>query len=198
MTHVAVHLTSLPGHTPGASRALTHTVLAQREGRPVRITADEFGPPRAQDSRTSFSISHDRTVLVVAVSDVACGVDVEDAAEHELAEVAYRFCSAAELTGGLPARMWWTAKESAAKAMGRGLRAGLRSISFAHNPVLRWSTVDHRERRTDLLTRVVELNGRHFGLTVRAPRPPSVSAQVWKPLQDGESWRFVPEGRLDG
>lgn len=198
MTHVAVHLTSVPAGERGASRALAHTVLAQREGRPVRITADELGPPTAADCRASFSISHDRAVLVVAVSDVACGVDVEDAPEHQLREVAHRFCSRAELTTGLPARMWWAAKESAAKAMGTGLRAGLRSISFTHNPLLRWSSVDHRDRRTELLTRVVELDGRHFGLTVHASRPPSVSAQVWKPVQDSGNWRFVHEGGLDG
>ncbi|WP_026425157.1 4'-phosphopantetheinyl transferase family protein [Actinokineospora inagensis] len=149
----------------------------------------------------TVNASHDRDFLVVAGSDATCGVDVEDAPEAELREVAARFCAARDRSratrdGDLSARALWTAKESAAKAVRRGLRAGLRSIGFAGDVTAEWSSVDW-PFGGGFLTRTVDLGDRHCALTVRADIAPAVTVRVWTPTvwtsgSAGDRWSFTP------
>ncbi|MGQ0842012.1 4'-phosphopantetheinyl transferase family protein [Actinokineospora sp.] len=180
-----------------ASRLFTRTVLGRALGREpaaVPLTVDEWGRPRlAGRERFGFTVSHDSAVLVVALGPHPCGVDVEDAAEAALAEVRHRFCGTDERPDS--ARECWVAKESAAKALGRGLRAGLSTIRFAGNPAVDWSPVTWRGRRTPLRTRAVDLGGRHFALTARVGRAPDIEVHTWAPRRADARWWLVESDR---
>jgi phosphopantetheinyl transferase len=192
------------------SRLLARAVLGRALGRPplsVPLVADERGYPRttgACGDRPCFNVSHDSGLVALVLGRHSCGIDVEDAAEGDLREVAGRFCAAGE--GHLPgsqvpggqvpgpanwARQLWTAKESAAKAMRRGLRAGLSSIRFADDPGLRWAGVTWRGRRTPLRTRVADLGTRHLALTSAAERVRAVRVHTWRPCRSGGRWWLV-------
>ncbi|SES49269.1 4'-phosphopantetheinyl transferase superfamily protein [Actinokineospora terrae] len=204
MTSVAVHVVSLRdldrvrGDAEPALPAADRAAIARRthgrrrvQAQAARVLATAVAAPG------SVNASHDQDFLVLAQSPVACGVDVEDAAEDELLEVADRFCAEGELRERIPARGLWAAKESAAKACGRGLRAGLRTIRFDGDPTATWSAVDW-PFGSGFLTRVLDLGDRHCALTVRAATPPRVRTRVWTPTASGGRWTFVPATRPAG
>ncbi|GLW89599.1 4'-phosphopantetheinyl transferase family protein [Actinokineospora globicatena] len=204
MTSVALHLVSLRaldrvrGTAEPALPAAERAAIARRahgrrrtQAQAVRVLATAVAK-----ADVVVNASHDQDFLVLAESAVTCGVDVEDAAEDELLEVADRFCAADELDEAIPARALWTAKESAAKACGRGLRAGLRSIRFREDPTHMWSTVDW-PFGSGFLTRTVDLGDRHCALTVRAATPPRIWTQVWTPLAADGQWTLVPATHRD-
>ncbi|GAA2985948.1 4'-phosphopantetheinyl transferase family protein [Actinokineospora diospyrosa] len=197
MTRVAVHVVSLRALERVRGRAEPDLPAAERAA--IERRASGRRRVQAQAARVlagvagveSGNASHDQDFLVVAESPATCGVDVEDAAEDELREVATRFCAASEVAGPVSARALWTAKESAAKATRLGLRAGLRSIGFTADPSTGWSTVDW-PYGAGFLTRTVDLGTRHCALTVRADAPPRVRARVWTPTVSDGRWSFTP------
>jgi phosphopantetheinyl transferase len=192
------------------SRLLARAVLGRALGRPplsVPIVVDERGYPwvtGADGDRLCFNVSHDSGLVALVLGRHSCGIDVEDAAEEDLREVAGRFSAAGEgqVPGGqVPgshapgtanwARQLWTAKESAAKAMRWGLRAGLSSIRFVDDPGLRWAGVTWRGRRMPLRTRAVDLGIRHLALTSAAERIRAVRVHAWQPWRSGGRWWLV-------
>ncbi len=177
-----------------AARLLTRSALGRALGVPpaaVPVTVDGWGKPRlAGRERFAFAASHDRGLLVLAVGPHPCGIDVEDATEADLAEVRDRFCGPAERRG--PARGWWAAKESAAKAIGFGLRAGLASIGFTADPARGWAPTTWKGRRTPLRTRTADLGGRHVALTARGPDP-GAAVHTWSPRGRGGRWGLVED-----
>ncbi|HET8660667.1 MAG TPA: 4'-phosphopantetheinyl transferase superfamily protein [Micromonosporaceae bacterium] len=187
-----------------ASRALVRQVLGRLLGcRPaaVPVVRPAGGRPVLSGEppeECSFSVSHDRRVLVLAHSPAGCGVDVEDAPPAQLLPVAARFCARAEvragLAGGRP-RALWAAKESAAKAWGVGLRAGLAAVTFDQEPTCGWAPVRRGGARTGWLTRVASYPGRHLAVTVRGTAPRAVSVTVWRAVDDGRQWSLQPAGR---
>ncbi|HZN19700.1 MAG TPA: 4'-phosphopantetheinyl transferase superfamily protein [Micromonosporaceae bacterium] len=188
----------------GASRALVRRVLARLLGcRPaaVPLVRSAQGRPVLADEppeECSFSVSHDRRVLVLAHSPAGCGVDVEDAPSAQLLPVAARFCTPAEVRAGLDdgrPRALWAAKESAAKAWGLGLRAGLAAVTFDQEPTGGWAPVRRGGARTGWLTRVVGYPGRHLAVTVRGAVPRTVGVTVWRAVDDGRQWSLRPAGR---
>ncbi|HET8683068.1 MAG TPA: 4'-phosphopantetheinyl transferase superfamily protein [Micromonosporaceae bacterium] len=187
-----------------ASRALVRRVLARVLGcRPaaVPVVRPAHGRPVLSGEppeECAFSVSHDRRVLVLAHSPAGCGVDVEDAPPALLLPVATRFCARAEVRAGLDGgrpRALWAAKESAAKAWGAGLRAGLATVTFDQEPTGGWAPVRRGGARTDWLTRVVGYPGRHLAVTVRGAVPGAVSVTVWHAVDDGRRWSLRPAGR---
>jgi phosphopantetheinyl transferase len=95
-----------------AGIALALSACAEAAGRPMAPESLLFPPderPRFADAHLPvFSVSHSgRTVVAAAANAGALGVDIEDAGESSLAPAA---------------RSEWSAREAAAKALGRGLR----------------------------------------------------------------------------
>lgn len=83
-----------------------------------------------------FNISHSGTMVICTVSDVECGVDIEDAnAPHEIMGMARRFLSVLELDSVMlsdnPNRAFcrlWTLRESYVKMRGLGFNIGLSTL----------------------------------------------------------------------
>ncbi|WP_419996414.1 4'-phosphopantetheinyl transferase family protein [Streptomyces boninensis] len=168
-----------------ASRLLVRAVLARGTGQPC------------------VNVSHDTGLLALVAAAVPCGIDVEDIAEQRLREVADRFCraeDAAVLDGPGGARQLWTAKESAAKALGLGLRAGLSSIHFTRHPGRHWAGAVWRGRPTGLRTRTVDLGSRHLAVTAGAV-PDGIRLTWWAPRRAAGTWGLNPAApslRIDG
>lgn len=184
-----------------ASRLLVRAALAHGTGRAphrVPLVTDADGRPRlaGPDRRLRFNVSHDTGLLasVVGTGAGACGIDVEDAAEDTLREVAHRFCGGEDhalLAEPDGARHLWAAKESAAKALGRGLRAGLSSLHFTGHPGRQWAEVTWRGRRPGLRTRTVHLGSRHMAVTAEAA-PATVHVTWWAPHHADGRWGLRP------
>lgn len=200
-----------------AARLLARTAIGAAAGRPpaeIRFAVNAWGrpclvdPPRHADaaegatagsrvggadpSVLDFNASHDGGLLALVVGRGVCGIDVEDAPDSSLREIAYRFCGAGDrefLVGRGSARELWAAKESAAKALGRGLRAGLGSIQFVGRPGRRWANVLWRGHPVPLRTRVVDLGVRHLAVTV-AVRPSQVRVHIWQPTRIADRWQL--------
>ena len=101
------------------------------------IMKNEFGKPYLSDRHdVFFNISHSGSVVLCSVSDVECGVDVEDlSAEHPIMELSSRFLSdlesAAVMMSADPNRAFcrlWTLRESYVKMRGRGFDIGLSTL----------------------------------------------------------------------
>lgn len=83
-----------------------------------------------------FNISHSGTKIVCAVSDVECGVDIEQVgADHKIMELSARFLSTLESNAVMmsedPDRAFcrlWTLRESYVKMRGRGFDIGLSTL----------------------------------------------------------------------
>lgn len=83
-----------------------------------------------------FNISHSGTLIMCTVSDVECGVDVEDVnAPHEIMGLSSRFLSTLECNSVMmsedPNRAFcrlWTLRESYVKMRGRGFDIGLSTL----------------------------------------------------------------------
>ncbi|MFI8825151.1 4'-phosphopantetheinyl transferase family protein [Streptomyces sp. NPDC053431] len=190
-----------------ASRLLVRAVLSRATGLPahrVSVVTDADGRPRPAGAPTRwpcFNVSHDSGLLVLVLGTGPCGIDVEDTHEHALREVADRFCGGADRAllsepGG--ARHLWTAKESVAKALGRGLRAGLSTIHFTGHPGREWAEATWRGRPAGLRTRVVDLGGRHLAVTA-ATVPAAVRLSRWTPRHTGPDgrWELGPSASTD-
>lgn len=172
-----------------ASRLLTRAVAGRTLGtspRSVDVTVDGWGRPSVTGS-PGTNVSHDGGLVVLVAGTGPCGVDVEDTAEADLRDLVGRFCGVDEVPAS--ARQSWTAKESAAKAIGRGLRAGLATIRFEDDPGTGWAPVSWRGDRLPLRTRAVDLGTRHLALTVpvRAVTP-AVRVSVWRPARGHGRW----------
>jgi phosphopantetheinyl transferase len=181
-----------------ASRVLVRAVLGRATGLPhrVSIVTDPAGRPylAGPPRQPHFNISHDAGLLALVLGTGPCGIDVEDAPESELREVADRFCGAEDrallaVPGG--ARRLWAAKESVAKALGHGLRAGLSSIHFTDDPGGQWAGVTWRGSGTGLHTRTVDLATRHLAVTADA-EPRAVHLAWWEPRCADGCWGLYP------
>jgi len=83
-----------------------------------------------------FNISHSGTKIICTVSDVECGIDIEDvAAPHRIMELSSRFLSTLETNAVMmsedPNRAFcrlWTLRESYVKMRGRGFDIGLSTL----------------------------------------------------------------------
>lgn len=83
-----------------------------------------------------FNISHSGTKVICAVSDVECGVDIEDVnAPHDVMKLSSRFLSTLESDAVMmsenPNRAFcrlWTLRESYVKMRGRGFDIGLSTL----------------------------------------------------------------------
>ncbi|MFC4857288.1 4'-phosphopantetheinyl transferase family protein [Actinophytocola glycyrrhizae] len=171
------------------SRLLTRAVAGhalRTPPRAVEVTVDGWGRPSVTGSPHT-NISHDGGLVVLVSGSGPCGVDVEDTAESDLRGLVGRFCGVDEVP--VSARQSWTAKESAAKAIGRGLRAGLATIRFQDDPGAGWAPVTWRGDRMPLRTRAVDLGARHLALTVSARAvAPTVRVSVWRPARAHGRW----------
>jgi phosphopantetheinyl transferase len=185
-----------------ASMLLARAVTGRATGRPpdtVQVVADAWGCPLLGDrlDRLHFNVSHDSGLLALVLGSGACGVDVEDAAEDSLREVASRYCGPGDLAllaepDG--ARLLWTAKESAAKALRRGLRAGLSSIHLVGHPGKRWARVAWRGDLVPLRTRTANLGIRHLSITASAA-PATIQVRLWEPWCAGGRWSLRLAGQ---
>ena len=83
-----------------------------------------------------FNISHSGTKVICAVSDVECGIDIEDVnAPHDIMKLSSRFLSTLESDAVMmsenPNRAFcrlWTLRESYVKMRGRGFDIGLSTL----------------------------------------------------------------------
>ncbi|WP_431783153.1 4'-phosphopantetheinyl transferase family protein [Streptomyces chumphonensis] len=198
----AVHTAAahLPAALPERERAALHRRYApgrrRTQAETSRLLADAVR--RRATGRPHLNVSHDSGLLALLQSTARCGVDVEDAPEGELREVADRYCGDADARllarpGG--ARQLWAAKESVAKALGHGLRAGLATIHFTDHPGLTWAEATWRGAPTGLRTRTLDLGGRHLALTAQAApgtAPGAVRLTRWTPGDGDGRWTLRP------
>jgi 4'-phosphopantetheinyl transferase len=121
-------------------------------GIPIAITAK--GKPHLKGEGIRFSVSHSRSVAVVAVARARVGVDVEEMdTGFPHAEVAERFFSEEEAHAvraeADPQRRaalffsYWTRKEALLKASGEGLHADLKCVDFSAAQKGEGSWMDH-------------------------------------------------------
>ncbi len=103
----------------------------------VKIAVHEHGKPYLPEHpEIHFNISHSGTIAVCTISDVECGVDVEQISKpHEVMGVANRFFSvkehAAMLMSPNPNEAFcrlWTLRESYVKMRGLGFNIGLSTL----------------------------------------------------------------------
>ncbi len=121
-----------------AGELLLRAVLKKEYGlEEIRIEIGEFGKPYLADHpEIHFNLSHSGTIAVCTVSDVECGVDVEQISKpHEVMGVANRFLSvkehAAVLMSPNPNEAFcrlWTLRESYVKMRGKGFQIGLSTL----------------------------------------------------------------------
>lgn len=189
LTSVARHRGARRRVQAAVSRLLTRAVLGHED---VPITTDEWGRPVTGDG-ACVNVSHDDGVVVLLAAAGPCGVDVADNAEADLRDVVGRFCGPDERP--VSARQWWAAKESAAKAIGRGLRAGLSTIRFDGDPGAGWSSVTWRGERLPLRTRTFDLGERHLALTATTAGAPAVEVHAWRPATAQGRWWLEPAAR---
>ena len=175
-----------------ASRLLVRAVLSRvvpNQAVPSQAVPNQDGGPERQ---RCYGVSHDSGLLAVVLGAGPCGIDVEDAGEDVLREVAYRFCGdadAALLAEPYGARRLWAAKESVAKALGQGLRAGLSTIHFTGHPGREWAAVTWRGRAVGLRTRTADLAGRQLAVT-SSGAPAAVRVSWWAPHRTGADGRW--------
>jgi len=117
---------------------------------------NQFGKPElASETSVKFSLSHSKSIAVLAVDDEQpVGVDVEDVRPIE-ADVAERHFSATELSDlrGLEGDAWltgfyrcWTRKEAILKAEGVGLSHALDSFDVSLLPDKKAELIATRQR----------------------------------------------------
>ena len=102
-----------------------------------QTTKNEFGKLYlASHPEVFFNISHSGTKVICAVSDVECGIDIEDVnAPHDIMKLSSRFLSTLESDAVMmsenPNRAFcrlWTLRESYVKMRGRGFDIGLSTL----------------------------------------------------------------------
>ena len=103
----------------------------------VKIAVDAHGKPYLPDHpEIHFNLSHSGNIAVCTVSDVPCGVDIEQISKpHEVMAMANRFLSmkehAAVLMSPNPNEAFcrlWTLRESYVKMRGLGFEIGLSTL----------------------------------------------------------------------
>ena len=103
----------------------------------VKIAVDEYGKPYLPEHpEIHFNLSHSGNIAVCTVSDVECGVDVENASRpHDLMGIAGRFFSTMEQSAVMmspnPTEAFcrlWTIRESYVKMRGTGFSMGLKAL----------------------------------------------------------------------
>ncbi|CAO5151754.1 4'-phosphopantetheinyl transferase [Frankia sp. AiPs1] len=194
-------------------RLLLATVLARGfDALPSRLRTPDIalslapgGRPVAPGERAAGAragITHDGGMLVVGFHPAGCAVDVEDTSAPLIAEVAGRFCTAAErasLPVGAAVRGVWTAKEAVAKYTGLGLRAGLRTITFDADPLVGWARARHPGTRRPPLCRVVTTARRHLAFAIGAGgRPGADLGSGADTAIDVHRWVPILEPAADG
>lgn len=101
------------------------------------ISLNEYEKPYlAGETDKFFNISHSGRIVVCTVSDVECGVDVENATRpHDLMGIAGRFFSTMEQNAILMSQnpteafcRLWTIRESYVKMRGTGFSMGLKAL----------------------------------------------------------------------
>ena len=136
-----------------AAWLLLRQMLAERgfDADSLSVTENKFGKP-AFDSATGvhFSISHAGDRVMVAVSDVEVGCDVERVVPVDAGMVKASLADAeqthlASLSDDVRDREFvrlWVRKESYAKAVGKGLGIGFQTFSALDRPPSGWSWQD--------------------------------------------------------
>ena len=103
----------------------------------VKIAVDDHGKPYLPEHpEVHFNLSHSANIAVCTVSDVPCGVDIEQISKpHEVMAMANRFLSvkehAAVLMSPNPNEAFcrlWTLRESYVKMRGLGFEIGLSTL----------------------------------------------------------------------
>lgn len=103
----------------------------------VKVTLNEYEKPYLTDHPDKFfNLSHSGRAIVCTVSDVECGVDVENASRpHDLMGIAGRFFSTMEQSAVMmspnPTEAFcrlWTIRESYVKMRGTGFSMGLKAL----------------------------------------------------------------------
>ena len=103
----------------------------------VKIAVDDHGKPYLPEHpEVQFNLSHSANIAVCTVSDVPCGVDIEQISKpHEVMAMANRFLSvkehAAVLMSPNPNEAFcrlWTLRESYVKMRGLGFEIGLSTL----------------------------------------------------------------------
>lgn len=173
-----------------AARGLLRSALGRALGvRPRDVPLNDGTPGRTAvgGRELTYSVSHDQGTVVVAHHPHGCGVDVEDHQESLFVSLAHRFCAGGaaarareEAAARVPTfRALWTAKESVAKAMGRGLAAGLSTLTLEALPGSNWSLALQHGVSTGHLVHTTVFGDRALSVAVRTATPPGLSLVHW-------------------
>ena len=103
----------------------------------IKTVKNKFGKPYLSSRpEIFFNVSHSGKCVICTVSDVECGVDIEDvSAPHEMMALAQRYMSALEVSAMMMSEdpnaafcRLWTLRESYVKMRGRGFDIGLSTL----------------------------------------------------------------------
>lgn len=106
---------------------------------PVNLEYDRYGKPHVYcgsgaGSEIFFSLSHSGDYVACAISDKACGIDIEKHSDkRDYEKIAKRICTENELSRISSSKSFynvWTLKESVLKAVGLGLSLDMKSFEF--------------------------------------------------------------------
>ena len=192
-----------------AARAALRLVLANATGvapADLKFRFGEHGKPRLADGGPHFNASDSGDVVVIALTSVEVGVDIELPRSLARSErLARRICTERELEAlrqapegahdNLLLRMW-TCKEAALKAIGIGLSGGVRNVEveIPANGTPRLTRIPGRDRDWSLLFADVDHDAlctvvaRGFGWRTALSSPNARPSQnIWTTRRDSPS-----------
>lgn len=134
---------------------LAEACLPKGDNHLLEVDFDKYGKPFLLSiNPCSFSISHSKDYVVLALSDKLVGVDIEWMGDREYISLAERFFAKEEMLflNTLPYQeqketfyQLWTLKESYVKALGLGLRISLSSFAFTKQRAYEWALLKNAE-----------------------------------------------------
>ncbi len=106
-------------------------ILAKQLNWKITLSTGAFGEPRVKGRENTFaSVSHTKGIAVGAIATYPIGVDIEDTKRVISDKVIRKVCHSDELKSFSPIYLW-SAKESVSKALGIGIKFGLRAFQIA-------------------------------------------------------------------
>ena len=152
----------------------------------IELETNEYGKPALKNHpELHFNLSHSGDVVILTVSDVECGADIESTTRpHEAMGVANRFFSrneyAAMLLSANPNEAFcrlWTLRESYVKMRGKGFAIGLSTLKCDFHRGACTISQDHIPQTDAFFKEFRDVPGYRISVCTNAPAEHSFA--VW-------------------
>ncbi|MBR7162180.1 MAG: 4'-phosphopantetheinyl transferase superfamily protein [Clostridia bacterium] len=153
----------------------------------IELETNEYGKPSLKNHPAlHFNLSHSGDIAILTVSDVECGVDVENTNRpHEAMGVANRFFSrneyAAMMLSANPNEAFcrlWTLRESYVKMRGKGFAIGLSTLKCDFHRGVCTMYQDHLPQTDAFFKEIRDIPG--YRVSICTNEPAEHSFTVWK------------------